>query len=65
MICIERNRMSVILKIDFEKTHDKVKWPFFFQTLRIKGFLPKWIHWVKTFIFAGSVAINVNDDVGQ
>jgi len=56
---------GVILKLDFEKAYDKVKWPFLFQTLRMKGFSPKWISWVKTFILGGSVAVNVNDDVGQ
>ena len=30
----------------------------------MKGFSPKWIEWVKSFISGGSVAINVNDEVG-
>ena len=63
MSCIKRNRVGVVLKIDFEKAYDKVKWPFLFQTLRMKGFSPKWINWDKTFISGESVAINVNDDV--
>jgi hypothetical protein len=54
---------GVILKLDFEKAYDKVLWPFLFQALRLKGFLPKWISWIKTFISGGSVAVNVNDDV--
>ena len=60
-----KKQSGVVLKIDFEKAYDKVKWPFLFQTLRMKGFLPKWINWVKTFISGGSIAINVNDDVGH
>ena len=59
-----KKQSGVILKIDFEKAYDKVKWPFLFQALRMKGFSPKWISWVKTFISGGSVAINVNNDVG-
>jgi hypothetical protein len=35
------------------------------QALRMKGFQPKWITWVQSFISGGSVAINVNDDVGS
>ena len=31
----------------------------------MKGFSPKWIHWVQTFISGSSVAINVNDEVGH
>jgi hypothetical protein len=34
---------GVILKIDFEKSCDQVKWPFLFQTLKMKGFSTKWI----------------------
>ena len=40
-------KKEVIFKIDFEKTYDKVKWDFFEQTLRMKGFDPKWCEWVK------------------
>jgi len=60
-----KKQSGVILKLDFEKAYDKVRWPFLFQTLRMKGFSPRWISWVKTFISGGSVAVNVNDDVGH
>ena len=32
--------------------------------MRMKGFSPKWISWVQAFISGGSVAININDEVG-
>ena len=54
----------MILKIDFEKAYDKVKWDFLQQTLRMKGFDPKWCEWVKFFIEGGNVGIKVNDQVG-
>jgi hypothetical protein len=39
---IHRKKMSgIILKLDFEKTYDKVNWEFLYQTLRIKGFSDK------------------------
>jgi hypothetical protein len=59
-----KKQSGVIFKIDFEKAYDKVRWPFLIQTLWMKGFSPKWISWVKSFITEGSVAINVNDEVG-
>jgi len=31
----------------------------------MKGFSPKWIKWVETFISGRSVAINVNDEIGH
>jgi hypothetical protein len=63
---LHRKKLSrVILKLDFEKAYYKVRWPFLYQTLRMKGFSSKWICWIKTFISGGSVAVNVNDDVGH
>jgi hypothetical protein len=37
-----KKKDGVIFKIDFEKAYDKVKWSFLQQTLRMKGFSPKW-----------------------
>jgi len=59
-----KNQSAIIFKIDFEKAYDKVKWDFLLQTLRMKGFSPKWIEWIRSFISGGSVAINVNDEIG-
>jgi hypothetical protein len=56
---------GLILKIEFEKMYDDVKWPFLLQSLQMKGFSSKWISWVQSFISGGSVAINVNDEVGH
>jgi hypothetical protein len=62
---LHKKQSGVIFKIDFEKAYDKVRWPFLMQTLRMKGFSPKWISWIKSFISGGSVAINLNDEVGS
>jgi len=59
-----KNQSAIIFKIDFDKAYDKVKWDFLLQTLRMKGFSPKWIEWIRSFISGGSVAINVNDEIG-
>jgi hypothetical protein len=61
----QTKQSRVILKLDFEKAYDKVRWSFLLQTLWMKGFSSKWISWIKTFISGGSVAVNVNDDVGH
>jgi hypothetical protein len=63
---LHRKKLNgVILKIDFEKAYDKVKWPFLQQTLRMKGFSGEWCALINSFISGGSVAIKVNDDVGK
>jgi hypothetical protein len=54
----------VIIKLDFKKAYDKMKWEFLQQTLKMKGFLKKWCHWIDQFMNKGSVDIKVNDDVG-
>jgi hypothetical protein len=33
---------DLILKLDFEKGYDKVKWPFLQQAMWIEGFSPMW-----------------------
>jgi hypothetical protein len=53
---------GVILKIDFEKAYDKVKWSFLQQTLRMKGFSNELRALIHSFVSGGSVAIKVNDD---
>ena len=55
----------MVLKIDFEKAYDKVKWSFLQQTLRMKGFSAEWRPMIHSFVSGGSVAIKVNDDVGR
>jgi hypothetical protein len=63
---LQRKKMDgVLLKLDFEKAYDKVKWSFLQQTLRIKGFDPKWCDWIKNFVEKGSVGIRVNNDIGH
>jgi exonuclease III len=59
-----KKRDGIILKIDFEKAYDKVKWDFLQQTLRMKGFSAKWCRWVQCMVSGGSVGIKVNDEVG-
>jgi hypothetical protein len=55
---------GVILKIDFEKAYDKVKWHFVKQVLQMKGFSLKWYQWIDIIIKGGHVAIKINDQVG-
>ena len=63
---LHRKKLNgVILKIDFEKAYDKVKWSFLQQTLRMKGFSDQWHALIHSSISGGSVAIKVNDDVGK
>jgi hypothetical protein len=55
----------VILKLDFKKAYDKVKWSFLQQTLRMKGFSDESHALINSFVSIGSVTIKINDDVGR
>jgi hypothetical protein len=56
---------GVILKLDFDKTCDEVKWSFLQQTLRMKVFSDEWRGLINSFMSGGSIAIKVNNDVGR
>ena len=60
-----KKNSGVILKLDFEKAYDKVKWPFLQQVLRMKGFSPTWYDWINQVTTKGTVGIKVNEDIGH
>jgi hypothetical protein len=60
-----KNSNGVILKIKFEKAYDKVTWSFVQQTLRMEDFSNEWSALIHSFVSGGSVAIEVNNDVGK
>ena len=52
-----------ILKLDFEKAHDKLV--SLQQTLRMKYFSPIWCKWIESVVIQGSIGVKVNDEVGH
>ena len=59
-----KKQNGIILKLDFEKAYDKVKWSFLQQTLRMKGFSDKWCSWIEHFTQRGNVNLKVNNQLG-
>lgn len=59
-----RKMSGLLLKIDFEKAYDKVKWPFLYQMMQAKGFGDIWCDWIMKTVRGGRVAIKVNDQIG-
>jgi len=56
------NQTGLILKIDFEKAYDRVRWSFLEQVMERKAFPAKWIQWVMSTVRGGQVCINVNGE---
>jgi len=59
-----KNWIGIILKLDFEKAYDKVKWSFLFECLAARGFCPKWCSWIEQVVSGGTISVKLNDLVG-
>jgi hypothetical protein len=46
-----------ILKLDFEKTVDKMKHNAILQVLQHKGFSDKWVSWIKSILDSGTSSV--------
>jgi hypothetical protein len=55
---------GVILKIDFEKAYDSVRWDFVDEVMKRKGFGSKLRGWIMNTIKGGRVCININGSNG-
>jgi hypothetical protein len=54
---LQRKKLNgLILKLDFEKAYDKVRWSFLQQALRMKGFSPKWCAWIQSIVSRGGLS---------
>jgi len=48
----------IILKLDFEKAFDKVEHELMIQIMQSKGFLDRWITWMKMIFGSGTSAVS-------
>lgn len=52
-----RKIKGVIMKIDFEKAFDSVRWDFILQVLACMNFDQKWISWIKSILDSARISI--------
>jgi hypothetical protein len=50
----------VILKLDFEKTFDKLEHEAIIDILRHKGFGDKWLHWISIILSSSTSEVLLN-----
>jgi hypothetical protein len=48
-----KKQSGIILKLDFEKTYNKVHWDFLEDVLILKGFPGRWNEWIKQAVGGG------------
>jgi hypothetical protein len=53
---------GLVLKINFEKAYDRVRWDFLEKVMQGRNFPNKWINWVMSTVKGGKVCINVNGE---
>jgi hypothetical protein len=59
-----KKQVGVVLKLDFEKAHDKVHWGFLLRCLNARGFNETWCSCISQILNNGNVAVKLNIMVG-
>jgi hypothetical protein len=59
-LCKKSKKDMIILKLDFEKTFDKLEHEVILQVMHHKGFGPKWLMWMKMIMDSGTSSIILN-----
>jgi hypothetical protein len=60
-----KNKDGVILKLDFEKSYDKISWSFLFESMKQRRFCDTWCNWIQQVVCSGTLSVKINDTVGS
>ena len=52
---------GVVIKIDFEKTYDKIHWDYLIEILKSRNFELKWIQWITQWLYSSQSCLIVNE----
>ena len=56
----KKKTKSVLLKLDFHKAYDTVRWDFLDKVLEMMGFGEKWRRWIGVCVSTASMSILIN-----
>lgn len=56
----QEKAQGVVLKVDFQKAFDSVRWDFLLQVLETQGFGTKWRNWIRGIISTVRISILIN-----
>jgi hypothetical protein len=59
-----KKECGVVLKLDFEKTYDKVHWGFLIKCFKARCFNDTWCSWLEQILHNGIVVVRVNNKLG-
>ena len=60
-----KGRKGILLKLDLEKTYDKVDWSFLDMAMKLKGFGKRWRRWIWGCLSTTNFSIIVNGRPGE
>jgi hypothetical protein len=63
--CHQTKKELVILKLDFEKSFDKVEHEYMLQIMEHKGLPPKWLQWMRSIFESGTAVVLLNGVPGK
>ncbi|XP_016192211.1 uncharacterized protein LOC107633090 [Arachis ipaensis] len=55
-----RKKQAAIIKLDFQKAYDRVRWSFVDIVLQKMGFSLRWRTWVKEYVTTASMSVFIN-----
>ena len=64
-LCRKSNKHLLILKLDFEKTFDKVEHSAMLNIMQHKGFGPKWLQWMSMIFSSSTSSVLLNGVPGK
>jgi hypothetical protein len=59
---VRSGQKGLVLKLEYEKSYDRVDWQFLEELLQSRGFLGRWATWVMNLVNGRSIAVKINDD---
>jgi hypothetical protein len=60
-----KKKDGLIVKLDFEKTYDKISWDFLFDMLSQRGFSETWCKCIIEVVTSGTISVQINGIVGS
>lgn len=57
---ILKKRKGYVIKVDFEKTCDKVNWEYPDHIMLLKGFGERWRKWITVYCLSSNFSIMIN-----
>jgi hypothetical protein len=56
---VKSGQKGLVLKLNYEKSYDKVDWQFLEELLQSRGFSGRWITWIMSLVKGGQLLLRL------